>query len=428
MKRHETPHSVAAELAKHAPRHLETVLDPAVGTGALIAPLLQRFRNQNTLLHCIDIDGKVVNQLRKSPTLQFPESATFVKADFLKWSCRYGCPTFDCVVMNPPFAAGKLDLLRTSDFGFDDVNRSVPLEVAFTMKAVDLLNDKGRLLAVLPCSVVMAEKCQWLRDWLLANGAIRFIHELPPRSFPCVESRMYLLVFDKGKRSRKITLYNHDLFAPEKLELPLKKGVEVNRFDFGFHNAQINLKKLTMRSELGWKRLGDIAQVFRGSVASPQGPKTAVHSCDFKSGFWKRSARHRIRFCNMKDRRICLGDILVKRVGRECHLSFGKAIALSRLPCSDCLLVIRPNAREDSYRALFALQTLFSFDWAKSLIERGTGATYVGQEGLMELELPMGLHLIFPVEYKRFLKGQALLSSNRVDQAIADTFLLVQNL
>ena len=130
----------------------------------------------------------------------------------------------------------------------------------------------------------------------------------------------------------------------------------------------------------------------------------------------------------MKDRRICLGDILVKRVGRECHLSFGKAIALSRLPCSDCLLVIRPNAREDSYRALFALQTLFSFDWAKSLIERGTGATYVGQEGLLELELPMGLHLIFPVEYKRFLKGQALLSSNRVDQAIADTFLLVQNL
>lgn len=423
MKRHETPHSVAAELAKHAPRHLETVLDPAVGTGALIAPLLQRFRNQNTLLHCIDIDGKVINQLRKSPTLQFPESATFVKADFLKWSCRSGCPSFDCVVMNPPFAAGKLNLLRTSDFGFDDVNRSVPLEVAFTMKAVNLLNDNGRLLAVLPCSVVMAEKCQWLRDWLLANGAIRFIHELPPRSFPCVESRMYLLVFDKGKRSRKITLYNHDLFAPEKLELPLKKGVEVNRFDFGFHNAQINLKKLTMRSELGWKRLGDIAQVFRGSVASPQGPKTAVHSCDFKSGFWKRSARHRIRFCNMKDRRICLGDILVKRVGRECHLSFGKAIALTGIPCSDCLLVIRPNSRHESHRILFALQVLFSLEWTKALIERGTGATYVGQNGLLDLSVPVELYSFFPKEFQIFDDGQKNASGKQILTALASVSL-----
>lgn len=423
MKRHETPHSVAAELAKHAPRHLETVLDPAVGTGALIAPLLQRFRNQNTLLHCIDIDGKVVNQLRKSPTLQFPESATFVKADFLKWSCRPGCPTFDCVVMNPPFAAGKLDLRRTSDFGFEDVNRSVPLEVAFTIKAVDLLNDEGRLLAVLPCSVVMAEKCQWLRDWLLANGAIRFIHELPPRSFPCVESRMYLLVFDKGKKSQKITLYNHDLFAPEKLELKLKKGVEVNRFDFGFHNAQIKLKKLTMRSELGWKRLGDIAQVFRGSVASPQGPKTAVHSCDFKSGFWKRSARHRIRFCDMKDRRICLGDILVKRVGRECHLSFGKAIALTGIPCSDCLLVIRPNSRHESLRILFALQVLFSLEWTKALIERGTGATYVGQNGLLDLPLPMELHTFFPQEFQIFEDGQKNTSDKQISKALSSVSL-----
>ena len=421
MRRHETPHSVAAELAKHAPRYLGSVLDPAVGNGALIAPLLQRFRNQNTELYCIDIDGKVVSHLRKATSLQFPESATFVKADFLRWSCRSVCPTFDCVVMNPPFAASKLDLQRTSDFGFECINRSVPLEAAFTMKAVELLNDNGRLLAVLPCSIVMAEQCQWLRNWLLEKGAIRFIHELPPRSFPCVESRMYLLVFDKGKKSRKMTLYNHDLFEPEKMELPLKQGVEVSRWDFGFHNAQNNLSRLTDRPDLGWKRLGDIARVFRGSVASPQGPRTAIHSCDFKSGFWKRSPRHKVNHCKMQDRRIVLGDIIVKRVGRECYRSFGRAIGLTGLPCSDCLLVIRPNSRSDSLKILFALQVLFSFEWAKSLIERGTGATYLGQDSLLDVPLPLTLHQLNPKKFELFKKGQKTVSIQLIDRAITAT-------
>ena len=75
--------------------------------------------------------------------------------------------------------------------------RFMPLEAAFLCRALELLADGGRLLAIVPCSVVMSESLQWLREELLSQGAIRFVHELPPRSFPGVDSRMYLLVLQQ---------------------------------------------------------------------------------------------------------------------------------------------------------------------------------------------------------------------------------------
>ena len=52
------------------------------------------------------------------------------------------------------------------------------------------------------------------------------------------------------------------------------------------------------------------------------------------------------------------------------------------MPCSDCVIIIRPKVSQLSVSLLFALRALFGADWTKPLLERGTGASYVSQDNL----------------------------------------------
>jgi hypothetical protein len=49
---------------------------------------------------------------------------------------------------------------------------------------------------------------------------------------------------------------------------------------------------------------------------------------------------------------------------------------------------------------------MFEMDWTKPLLERGTGASYVSQESLLNLQIPTALHLNYPKTYKSFSIGQ----------------------
>jgi len=410
LKRHDTPNDVACELAKHAPRRLQNVLDPAVGAGALLLPMVSQLKKQGSKVYCVDSDAKAICQLERDLRPLVPSGVRYVNADFLSWSQTKGLPGFDCIVMNPPFAASKSQLRRMrlshdmSDPG--GKGRFMPLEAAFVCRAIDLLKDDGRLLAVLPCSIVMSLSTQWLRDLLLKAGAIRFVHELPPRSFPNVESRMYLFVFDKSARQRKIVLFNHDLAAPERLDLWLSKTNPIKRFDFGYHRAAENLHGLMSHERFGWQRLTELAVILRGDIASPLGPTLAVHTSDYANGFWRRSERHQKSTSRDPEHTIQRADLLVKRVGRNCHKTFGRPLSLQGMPCSDCVLIVRPRDFGISTRLLFSLQTLFELTWSKPLLERGTGASYVSHESLLEMSIPTRLDECFPKTYASFVAAQ----------------------
>ncbi|HEX4147069.1 MAG TPA: N-6 DNA methylase [Pirellulales bacterium] len=408
--RHDTPNDVACELAKHVPARLRYVLDPAVGSGALLMPFTKQLREQSSRVFCVDLDETAISRLPSALRARLPRSAAYINADFLSWSHSADLPSFDCIVMNPPFAAGKPSLRRVvlsrelRRVAADD--RFMPLEAAFVCRAVDLLREGGRLLAVLPCSVVMSQNTQWLRNLLLGAGAIRFVHELPPRTFPGVESRMYLFVFDKGMPQRKIVLFNHDLADPERLDLWLRKDRLIERLDFGHHRAFQMLNRLMLHRRFGWQAVGDVAVVLRGDVGSPQGVTCAVHTSDYDGGFWRRSGRHKKSAVRRKDHAIRRGDLLVQRVGRDCHRTFGRPTNLETMPCSDCVLLVRPNAPELSTRLLFSLRAIFELPWAKPLLERGTGASYVSHAGLLKIPVPMRLSECFPKTYASFVESQ----------------------
>lgn len=421
MTRHDTPSEVAISLARHAPRRIRTLLDPSVGGGNLITPLLNRLKKQCTKVVCVDSDRETVEAISKHFRGVLPDGAKFIHSDFLEWSSLAETSTYDCIVMNPPFAAGKSDL-RLFEFvthrgGFTRSTRYMPLEAAFVCRALELLEPEGRLLAVLPCSIVMSESLQWLRDEILAQGAIQFVHELPPRTFPAVESRMYLMVFDKGLRRRRIALLNHDLHQPERLSIDSANG-SISRLDFGHASSSLSLERLLKVECLKMSPLSSLASVIRGDIASPLGAHGAVHTTDFRDGFWRSSERHNRTLVRNQDRRLRQGDLIISRVGRNAHLTCGVGVRLVELACSDCVLIIRPHNHRQSLHVFFALKLMLSQKWVKPLLLRGTGANYISHRSLLDLLIPIGACEKFPLEFAGFLEGARLKSSTRLDQSL----------
>jgi hypothetical protein len=228
---------------------------------------------------------------------------------------------------------------------------------------------------------------------------------------------MYLFVFDKSARQRKVILFNHDLADPERFELRLRKEKPIDRLDFGYHRSGQLLERLMQDERLGWQRLGDIAMVLRGDVSSPLGPACAVPTSDFANGFWKRAPRHKLPQAFNPDRTIQRGDLLVKRVGRDCHKSFGRPLSLLGMPCSDCVLIVRPKNPRISTQLLFALQSLFETHWSGPLVERGTGASYVSLNSLLTLSIPTKLHERCPKTYASYALAQNRRVSGRSNRA-----------
>ena len=206
---YDTPAHLAKQLVRHAPKRISRLLDPAVGKGALLHPLLRKFEGQNTHVVCVDTDADALHELRE----RFGDRKfrrDYVNKDFLNWGIEQGSESFDCVLMNPPFAASRLDCrildsVRTNVYANQPAS-PIPMEAAFVCLAHRLLAPGGRLLSVLPCSIVMSESLQWLRQFLCDTGSIEYLYEYPARTFKHVDSKVYLLVYKKGTRRRSVRL------------------------------------------------------------------------------------------------------------------------------------------------------------------------------------------------------------------------------
>lgn len=306
--------------------------------------------------------------------------------------------------MNPPFAAKKTALVKISLSSKLGGISYVPVESAFVWRAVQLLRCGGRLLAILPPSVISSFQGTRLRQWLLQEGSILYVHELPRRTFPEVESRVYLFVFEKGTSSRSLMLCNHDIVLPERRQFRVRDlGPEV-RFDFNSCNATKNLLRIRNGPSIQWERLGNVATVYRGSRRSPDAKGYAIHSSDFRDGFWRIAKRHRRFGPHVRDLVLQKGDILLQRVGRNAAKRLGVTRQYPRVALSDCMLLIRPYEIEDSVRILFALRCLAANDHLGLVLERGTGAMYIAMKDLLRLSIPLGAAEHVPQLFRSYVE------------------------
>jgi len=413
---YDTPAEVAKALARHAPRSIETLLDPAVGNGALLDPILNRLSASPKHVVCIDSNKDLLVGLRGRLEERLGRSLRLINADFLEWSSpsnmRYRRLCIDCIVMNPPFMGRKNGLVKvdlSADFPkIGGASHFAPIEVAFVLRAARLLRPGGRLLAVVPLSVVASITTRWAREFLLRVGAVRYVHELPRFTFRDVEARTYLFIFERSRGSGTIVLCNHDLARPKRLLVTSGETLQETRFDYSFHRAFIWYTSVAGSfPQLTWTKVADVATIYRGSVDAVARGGGVLHTCHYKDGFW-RSPKNIGRFRRERSPMgVRKGDLLVKRVGRDCGRSIGKVTGHQGLACSDCILIIRPKVRTLSARLLFALRVVLAWSGGSPLIQRTTGASYLTAHDLSWLSIPLGLADHFSQEYADYTSAAA---------------------
>jgi hypothetical protein len=306
-------------------------------------------------------------------------------------------------VVNPPFLGKKKDEteIRIRRDGVDEV-RSVSVEAAFTIRCLDLLRARGVLLSVLPASLVSGRNAAWVRRLIMSYGAVKYVHELPAKAFQSLEARLYLFAFERNGIRRPTLLCNHDLRAPEKLWVKASVLDRHDRWDYGFHEARLKLETaIRSHPDLGWRLVGETVKLGRGALSSPEGKKRGVHTCDFCEGTWHVDRAERQR--NPDRQQLRPGDLLIKRVGRACSQSTGIVLRHVPVGATDCVLILRPNRSPEQFAVLFGLRAVLGASTGASLVEQGTGATYIAEDSLRNLPIPMKVKEAYTELYDRYV-------------------------
>lgn len=404
LNKHETPAAVATLLARHIPRGDIRVLDPAVGNGALLTPIVRRLGKASTVV-CVDIDAKALLTARVCLSASVPH-ISYIKGDFLRIvnkSPHLKAESFDCIVMNPPFLArrnGDWPEVIT-DAGSGSAQK-VPIELAFVWRCLDLLRPRGTLLAILPASFVSSEAFVGFRKRLAARGRFRYVHELPKFTFRGVEGRVYLVVFEKGSSSDTVELRNHDLKRPHKLRFEVNLLGTSYRLDYAYQQFRLLYQQLVARSPTwNWQTLDSLFSIERGLISAPHSVRGCLHTSNFDGDFWQASkiSSGRIREAQSKENTV---DWFMSRVGRSCACSLAPVRGPSPRIWSDCVFRVRWTGIADGTRALLALRALLTSVPLISILERGVGATYITRADLQSLAVPTAGDLIDPAQLSRY--------------------------
>ena len=403
MRKHYTPDQIAQILAQWVPADAQHILEPAVGNGALLLPLLDRDCSKLKSIVCVDTDATALTTTKSLLRPRLGKALKLNNSDFLELNFRRAklvpAEGFDCVILNPPFAGrvwAPSVFLGPSRASLNDL--AMQIETAFLYKSISLLRPGGRLLAVIPASIATSDSGEGIRRFMIASGSIDVIYELPEHCFPGVEARVHLLVFTKGTSDNYcIRLVRWDASELDSVTLDAQALASSSRFDFSFHQAMRLYEQLQSRQELGWMALSEVATVKRGKRKSPEGHKDAIHTTDYRLGFWYSSRVKKQSGDDVAHKT----DIIVARVGRSCLTSFG---LLNGEPASltDCLLRIRPKNPEQLIPILYSLRSLLQVNHFPSLLRRGGGAQYITSKDLASLAIPMKLATEYSSDFRDY--------------------------
>ena len=379
---YETPTALANALASYVPSTARRILDPCTGNGALLRPL----HGRKAEFFAADIRATAIAttiaDLKLGRNL-FVRSGDFLRMDLSSWAGQ-----MDCVVMNPPFSGKRQAMIALREFA---PRTRVTLEVGFILRGIKCLRPGGRLVAIVPPSIVCGDQMASLRRELTILGAVSLVHELPPFTFPRVESRVYILVFDlKPVRRPSVTLLNHSLLRPEKLVLSARSAQDGIRLDFGFHAAKQVLVGLKARKNLGWDSLEQRYSVLRGSLSSPQGIKKGVHTIDAAGPMWRLQRSLRPVTTKHASPLLHASDLLIKRVSRDAVGTCGLARNCVNLPWTDCVFALRPKRSIDVIGTMLLIRVMLGLPFTEEMFGKSAGALFLRKKDLETLPIPWG--------------------------------------
>lgn len=363
-----TPDSVVQTIIRNEALGVHArVLEPAVGDGAL----LKAIGNNYNELVAFDINQE---NLTKTSGIVDSARSTLICDDFLDSKLT---GYFDLVLSNPPFN-NKLA------HHVEHEGRKVPIEAAFVLKSLKCLSAKGKAIFILPSSVINGDKTRWLRAHIVANYKITSIYKLPKFSFTKVEGNFYVICIE----NLKLASYEIKLYKSCSLTYIL------NSKTIASQGYSLDPELLSRSSEyeqtlesIGSVKLSSIASISRGNLCATGNKHALYHSTDFKSIIAKPKP-----FSIGLSSTATLDNlsILLKRVGRSASKSFAIFYGEEPIPCSDCIILLKPitTGELSSLSLLLTLRVAIKLG-ADAIFEiSGSGANYISLERLRTMSVP----------------------------------------
>lgn len=265
------------------------LLDAGAGQGALTGAFVDRWRGPaGILVDAYEIDENVLSALQAGLANLSREnvSARVIATDFLKEAATMirlnRGPRYTHAILNPPYrkiATGSTERQLAAAAGLETVN----LYSAFVGLALELMEEGGELVAIIPRSFCNGPYYLPFRKWLFARAALRRIHLFGSRrdafSGDGVLQENVILMLERGGEQRDVliststgadfedlTVRTHrfsEIVEPDDLEqiinIPttetsVDNGVAATLADLGLHVATGPVVDFRLRDHLrrGW--------------------------------------------------------------------------------------------------------------------------------------------------------------------------------
>jgi len=188
-----TPMSIRDSLLDNLPRDIKNpkILDPACGTGEFLLTAKKYFKNAE--LHGWDIDKNLIDISKKI----VPE-AILKNVDAL---LNNDNNKFDLVIGNPPYFEITNSEKIKKQFS-NIINGRTNIFSLFIYQGLNWLKDGGYLAYVIPPSMNNGAYFSKLRDFIVQNANIEYLHVLKnPKLFSGALQSTMLLILKKGKNN-----------------------------------------------------------------------------------------------------------------------------------------------------------------------------------------------------------------------------------
>lgn len=225
-----TPASIARFMASlfYPSRHTECrLLDAGAGIGSLSAAFLERISNGELGFHSIQVDAFELDS-RLHPVLarvlgQFSSIANLttnvIGGDFILSGSNIvagdifsaGTKRYTHAILNPPYKkihCGSPQRIALEKIGIQIVN----LYAAFVALALELLEDDGQLVAIIPRSFCNGQYYKPFREFVLSHGAIMHLHLFNARDKAFRDDKVLqenvIILIRKNGESKSVVISN----------------------------------------------------------------------------------------------------------------------------------------------------------------------------------------------------------------------------
>lgn len=188
---YETPRELVAKMIACIPdAHCDTIADFAVGEGKLLTAAAEKWPRSSLI--GTDVDARVVRRLRR----RFPRWVVG-RCDFLNRDSRGRCEAlrrfsmrFSVILLNPPFS-GKGGGRWKCEVRGECFDCSQAL--AFTLTALNLMENAGHLVAIIPTSCSRSDKDRPAWHYLRSHCDMQMVSENGGRCFDGCVAKTFIV-------------------------------------------------------------------------------------------------------------------------------------------------------------------------------------------------------------------------------------------